>query len=136
VAARAHQFLIFSTAPNLQAAVAFGMAEGDAWLQPMRERFTRARDRLAEGLTAAGYSTLPAASTYFLCVDLEASGIALDDEEFARRAVEEAGVAVVPVSAFAEDDPARHIVRLCFGKRDETIDAGIAAMARARELLA
>jgi aspartate/methionine/tyrosine aminotransferase len=136
VAARAHQFLTFSTAPNLQAAVAFGMAEGDAWLQPMRERFTRARDRLAEGLTAAGYSTLPAASTYFLCVDLEASGIALDDEEFARRAVEEAGVAVVPVSAFAEDDPARHIVRLCFGKRDETIDAGIAAMARARELLA
>jgi aspartate/methionine/tyrosine aminotransferase len=136
VAARAHQFLTFSTAPNLQAAVAFGMAEGDAWLQPMRERFTRARDRLAEGLTAAGYSTLLAASTYFLCVDLEASGIALDDEEFARRAVEEAGVAVVPVSAFAEDDPARHIVRLCFGKRDETIDAGIAAMAKARELLA
>jgi aspartate/methionine/tyrosine aminotransferase len=136
VAARAHQFLTFSTAPNLQAAVAFGMAEGDAWLQPMRERFTRARDRLAEGLTAAGYSTLLAASTYFLCVDLEASGIALDDEQFARRAVEGAGVAVVPVSAFAEDDPARHIVRLCFGKRDETIDAGIAAMATARELLA
>jgi aspartate/methionine/tyrosine aminotransferase len=136
MAARAHQFLTFSTAPNLQAAVAFGMAEGDAWLQPMRERFTRARDRLAEGLTAAGYSTLPAASTYFLCVDLEASGIALDDEQFARRAVEEAGVAVVPVSAFAEDEPARHIVRLCFGKRDETIDAGIAAMAKAKDLLA
>ena len=136
VAARAHQFLTFSTAPNLQAAVAMGMAEGDSWLQPMRERFTRARDRLSEGLTAAGYSTLPAASTYFLCVDLEASGIALDDEEFARRAVEEAGVAVVPVSAFAEDDPSRHIVRLCFGKRDETIDAGIAAMAKAKDLLA
>jgi len=25
---------------------------------------------------------------------------------------------------------------LCFGKKDETIDAGIAAMARAKELLA
>jgi aspartate/methionine/tyrosine aminotransferase len=42
----------------------------------------------------------------------------------------------VPVSAFAEEDPARHIVRLCFGKRDETIAAGIAAMAKAKELLA
>jgi aspartate/methionine/tyrosine aminotransferase len=136
VAARAHQFLTFSTAPNLQAAVAMGMADGDAWIEPMRQRFTRARDRLADGLQVAGYSVLPAASTYFLCVDLEASGIPLDDEEFARRAVEEARVAVVPVSAFAEDDPARHIVRLCFGKRDETIDAGIAAMATARELLA
>jgi len=54
IAARAHQFLTFSTAPNLQAAVAMGMAEGDSWLQPMRERFTRARDRLAKGLKGAG----------------------------------------------------------------------------------
>ena len=136
LAARAHQFLTFSTAPNLQAAVAFGLEEGDAWLEPMQHRFTRARDRLAEGLQSDGYSVLPAASTYFLCVDLDASGIALEDEEFARRAVEEAGVAVVPVSAFAEDDPAKHIIRLCFGKRDETVDAGIAAMAKAKELLA
>jgi aspartate/methionine/tyrosine aminotransferase len=69
-------------------------------------------------------------------VDLKASGIDADDEGFARRAVEEAGVAVVPLSAFAEGDPPRHLVRLCFGKKDETIDAGVAAMARARELLA
>ncbi|MGN6156455.1 MAG: aminotransferase [Sphingomicrobium sp.] len=136
VAARAHQFLTFSTAPNLQAAVAFGMAEGDSWIDPMRERFARACDRLVGGLQAAGYSTLQPASTYFLCVDLEKSGIAVDDERFATTAVEKAGVAVVPVSAFAEQDPARHIVRLCFAKRDETLDAGIAAMAKARELVA
>ena len=133
VAARAHQFLTFSTAPNLQAAVAFGMAEGDSWIEPMRQRFARARNRLVEGLETAGYSTLHPASTYFLCVDLAASGISLDDEAFAAAAVEKAGVAVVPVSAFAEQDPARHIVRLCFAKRDETIDAGIAAMAKAKE---
>jgi N-succinyldiaminopimelate aminotransferase len=136
LAARAHQFITFSTAPNLQAAVAFGMAEGDGWIEPMRQRFARARDRLAEGLNGAGYSTLHAASTYFLCVDLKQSGIALDDEAFATAAVEKAGVAVVPVSAFAEQDPARHIVRLCFAKRDETLDAGIAAMAKAKEILA
>jgi len=136
VAARAHQFLTFSTAPNLQAAVAYGMAEGDRWIEPMRQRFARARDRLVAGLTAAGFATLHPASTYFLCVDLKASGIDLDDETFATRAVEKAGVAVVPVSAFAEQDPARHIVRLCFSKRDETLDAGIAAMASAKELLA
>jgi aspartate/methionine/tyrosine aminotransferase len=136
LAARAHQFLTFSTAPNLQAAVAFGMAEGDAWLQPMRERFTRARDHMIAGLASAGYATLHPASTYFLCVDLKESGISLDDESFAVAAVEKAGVAVVPVSAFAEQDPARHIVRLCFSKREETLDAGIAAMAKAKELLA
>jgi aspartate/methionine/tyrosine aminotransferase len=135
VAARAHQFLTFSTAPNLQAAVAFGMVEGDAWIEPMRQRFARARDRLIEGLQGAGYAMLHPASTYFLCVDLKQSGISLDDEAFATAAVEQAGVAVVPVSAFAEQDPARHIVRLCFSKRDETLDAGIAAMRTAKERL-
>lgn len=136
VAARAHQFLTFSTAPNLQAAVAFGMAEGDRWIEPMRKRFARARDRLIEGLNSAGYIALHPASTYFLCVDLKASGITLDDEAFAAAAVQKAGVAVVPLSPFAEQDPPRHLVRLCFSKRDETLDGGIAAMAQAKEMFA
>lgn len=136
VAARAHQFLTFASAPNLQSAVAYGLSEGDAWIPPMRDRFIRARDRMTDGLKGAGFAVLHPASTYFLCVDLAASGIDLDDETFAARAVEEAGVAVVPLSAFAEDNPARHLVRLCFSKRDETIDAGVAAMAKAKELFA
>lgn len=135
VVSRAHQFLTFATAPNLQSAVAFGLDEGDAWIEPMRARFQRARDRMAVGLRGAGYAVLDATSTYFLCVDLCASGLTIDDEAFAMAAVERAGVAVVPLSAFAERDPPRHLVRLCFGKKDETIDAGVAAMATARELL-
>jgi aspartate/methionine/tyrosine aminotransferase len=136
VAARAHQFLTFATAPNLQAAVAFGLNQGDAWIEPMRARFQRARDRMTQGLRAAGYAVLDAVSTYFLCVDLKASGLGADDEAFAAAAVSRAGVAVVPLSAFAEREPPRHLVRLCFGKRDETIDAGVEAMAKAKALFA
>jgi aspartate/methionine/tyrosine aminotransferase len=131
---KAHQFLTFSSAPNLQWAVAFGMAEGDAWIEPMQRRFARARDRMVDALHAAGFATLPAASTYFLCVDLKASGMNVDDLSFADQAVEKAGVAVIPLSVFYDQNAPRHLVRLCFGKRDETIDAGVAAMARAREL--
>ena len=134
LAARAHQFLTFASAPNLQAAVEFGLNEGDEWLDPMRQRFARARDKMTAGLEVAGYAVLPSAATYFLIVDLAASGIALDDETFAKLAVERAGVAVVPLSAFADVDPPRHLVRLCFAKRDDTIDAGVAAMAKAKEL--
>ena len=134
VAARAHQFLTFSTPPNLQAAVAYGLTEGDAWIEPMKQRFARARDRMTEGLRATDYAVLEPVSTYFLCVDLPASGIDVDDEAFAAAAVDQARVAVVPLSAFAEQNPSRHLVRLCFAKRDETIDAGVDAMARAREL--
>src|SRR5918993_1389119 len=68
VAARAHQFLTFSTAPHLQSAVAFVLAEGDSWIAPMKQRFARARDRMTEGLRAAGFHVLDAASTYFLSV--------------------------------------------------------------------
>ena len=136
VAARAHQFITFATAPNLQAAVAYGLNEGDSWIEPMKQRFARARDRMTVGLRQMGYQVLDAASTYFLCVDLAASGISADDETFAATAVEQAGVAVVPLSAFAEANPATHLVRLCFAKKDETIDGGVAAMARAREIMA
>ena len=134
LAARAHQFLTFASAPNLQAAVAFGMAEGDDWIEPMRARFARARDRMRDGLQAVGFAVLPSAATYFLIVDLAASGIALDDESFARLAVEQAGVAVVPLSPFATEATPRHLVRVCFAKRDATIDAGVAALAEARRL--
>ena len=99
--ARAHQFVTFATAPNLQSAVAFGLNDGDAWLQPMRDRFQRARDRMTNGLRDAGFAVLDATSTYFLCVDLKASGIAADDEAFAAAAVERAGWAVIPLSPFA-----------------------------------
>ena len=58
---------------------------------------------MTAGLEAAGYAVLPSAATYFLIVDLAASGITLDDEAFAKLAVEQAGVAVVPLSAFADD---------------------------------
>jgi aspartate/methionine/tyrosine aminotransferase len=136
ILARAHQFLTFSTPPNLQHAVAFGLEQGDSWLAPMRASFQRSRDRLANALRALGYRVLDAHATYFLCVDLKASGVSVDDETFAATAVENAGVAVIPLSAFAEQQPVRNLVRLCFGKKDETIDAGVAAMARAKELCA
>jgi aspartate/methionine/tyrosine aminotransferase len=136
LAARAHQFLTFSTAPDLQAAVAFGLNEGDDWIAPMRSRFQRARDRMTRSLRKAGYEVLDATSTYFLCVDLTASGLAVDDQTFAERAVNEAGVAVIPLSVFAEQQQPRGLVRLCFGKKDETIDAGVAGMVKAKELMA
>ena len=66
----------------------------------MRDRFQRSRDLMTHGLRDAGFTVLDAAATYFLCVDLKASGIEIDDEAFAATAVEHAGVAVIPISAF------------------------------------
>jgi N-succinyldiaminopimelate aminotransferase len=135
VLARAHQFLTFTVAPNLQAAVAYGLNRPDGALDEMRHDFARSRDRLASGLKDAGFVTLPSAGTYFLNVDLRASGVTLDDRSFCLRAVEEAGVAAIPVSAFYEEAPETGLVRLCFAKRDETLDRGVERLARARRLM-
>ena len=76
---------------------------------------------------------LPKAMLIFVVDDHRVDAVV---KAIAAAAVSEAGVAIVPLSAFAEQDPPRHLVRLCFGKKDETIEAGVAAMARAKELLA
>jgi N-succinyldiaminopimelate aminotransferase len=132
--AKAHAFLTFTTPPNLQRAVAYGLGKDDGYFAPMREGFARSRDRLAAGLKAEGFSLLPSQGTYFLLLDLEASGIDATDTEFAQRAVREAGVATIPVSAFYAEDPVCSVVRLCFSKQDETLDAGIERLAKARKL--
>jgi aspartate/methionine/tyrosine aminotransferase len=134
--AKAHQFITFATAPNLQSAVAWGLAKEEAYYQGMRALFAASRDTLAAALEGEGYAILPAQGTYFLNLDLAASGIGADDTEFCARAVREAGVAAIPVSAFYAEDPVRNVVRLCFAKKPETLDAAVAALAKARALFA
>lgn len=130
--AKAHQFLTFTTPPNLQTAVAYGLAKPERYFDDMRAELQRSRDRLAASLAACGFRVLPSEGTYFLCIDLPASGIGLDDAEFCRRATVELGVAAIPVSAFYAEEPVRSIVRFCFAKSDTTLDTAAARLAEAR----
>jgi aspartate/methionine/tyrosine aminotransferase len=132
--AKAHQFLTFTTPPNLQRGAAYGLGKPVSYFEEMRAGFQRGRDRLARGLTEAGYAVLPSAGAYFLSVDLAGSGIELSDRDFALRCVKEAGVASIPYSAFYEEPGAPPLVRLCFAKRDETLDQGIERLAKAKRL--
>ena len=134
VLAKAHQFLAFTTPPNLQTAAAYGLGKDAAYFDDMRAGYQRSRDRLATGLTALGYAVLPSAATWFLSIDLTASGIDTDDVTFCDRLIEEAGVAAIPVSAFYTFDPIRppvsNVVRICHAKDDTTIEAALERLAR------
>ncbi|MBS0296383.1 MAG: aminotransferase [Proteobacteria bacterium] len=132
VIAKAHQFLTFTTPPNLQAAVAWGLKNSDDWFEEMPKGLQRSRDRLAAGLRAEGFAVLDSGGTYFLNIDLEGSGVDLDDRSFSMRAVKEAGVASIPVSSFYETDPVTTVVRLCFAKADDTLDQAVERLARFR----
>lgn len=131
VLAKAHQFLTFTTPPNLQAAVAYGLAKEDAYFAGMRTGYARARDRLAEGLSGLGYRVLPSQATWFLNIDIAEFGV--DDTAFCEALVVRHRVAAIPVSAFYPDASMRHLVRLCFAKADATIDVALERMADARQ---
>ena len=130
VLAKSHQFLAFTTAPNLQAAVAYGLGKDDAYFEGMRENFARSRDRFTAGLRTLGFDVIPSQGTYFVNVDIAPLGEA-DDVAFCRRLVTEHGVAAIPVSAFYAEGAVRNVVRFCFAKKDQTLDAGLERLAKA-----
>jgi aspartate/methionine/tyrosine aminotransferase len=120
---KAHQFVTFTTPPNLQHAVAMGLELGDAYFHGLGAPLARSRDRLAAGLEAIGVPTLPCDGTYFLVLDIARwQRPEEDDLAFCRRLVIEAGVVLIPMSAFYDAAPPRSLVRACFCKQDATID--------------
>lgn len=128
VLARAHQFLTFTTPPNLQWAVAEGLDGEDAFVAEARAQHQLARDYFSAGLTALGLVTLPSAGTYFVNVDLAASGIAMSDRAFCEALIDGAGVAAIPISAFYAQAAENHLVRFCFAKERAVLDAALARM--------
>jgi aspartate/methionine/tyrosine aminotransferase len=128
VLAKAHQFLTFTTPPNLQAAVAYGLGKDDSYFESLRRELARSRDRFTEGLTGLGFDVIPSQGTYFLNIDIAALG-ETDDAAFCRRLVMDHGVAAIPVSAFYAAGAVRNIVRFCFAKRDATLDAALERLA-------
>mgnify|MGYP000683748791 FL=1 len=131
MATRAHQFLTFTTPPALQYAVAEGLTD-DTLIDSRTAGWAASRQQLNDGLVQAGFAVLPGVATWFTCIDLAASRLALDDVTFADRAIHEAGVASIPVSALFDDGSPSSIVRLCHCKSPEMIDTAVARLAAFR----
>ncbi len=127
--AKAHQFLTFTTPPNLQAAVAYGLDKDDAYFADLASGLQAKRDRFAHGLDRLGFDVLPAEGTYFLNVDVGTAGPVGDGEAYCRWLVETAGVAAIPLSAFHDRPPASRVIRFCFAKADDVLDAALDRLA-------
>ncbi len=125
IVAKAHQFLVFTTPPNLQRAVAHGLDNEQEWYTRLGRDLQAKRDLLEKGLSAVGFDVLPCHSTYFMNVDFRPLGFNGNDEAFCRYLTLEAGVTVVPVSALYATGDINHLVRFCFCKRDEVLNAAI-----------
>ena len=120
-AAKAHQFITFTTPPNLQRAVAYGLAKDDEYFRGLSAELQSKRDFFTKGLREMGFGVLDCDGTYFVTADIRPLGFAGDDVAFCRHITTEAGVAAIPISAFYEADAPRHFVRFAFCKRDEAL---------------
>lgn len=130
--AKTHQFMTFTTPPNLQWGTATGLRLGDAYYESLSREMQVKRDRLASALARIGFEVLPAQGTYFVTTDFRPLGFNGTDEDFCRHITVEAGVTAVPVSAFysSPDQAPRHLVRFCFCKDDSTLDAATERLER------
>ena len=133
LAARAHQNLTFTTPPNLQRAVAVGLAKDDTYFAGLSGALEAKRDRLSAGLAGIGFGVLPSQGSYFVSADFSPLGFAGDDVAFCRYITEHAGVTAIPVSAFydAAGGPAPgHYARFAFCKADAVLDEAVSRLQR------
>jgi N-succinyldiaminopimelate aminotransferase len=113
----AKQFLTFAGGTPLQHGAAAALGLPATVLYELRDSLARKRDMLADGLSAAGLTPVPSASTYFINADVGVDGV-----EFCRSLPERVGVVAIPTSVFYDDrDAGRSLVRFAFCKRDEVI---------------
>jgi N-succinyldiaminopimelate aminotransferase len=123
----AKQFLTFAGGTPFQHAGAVALRLGDEVYEALARELRAKRDRLCDGLAAAGLEVLRPAGTYFANVDAGREGAA-----FCRELVERAGVVAIPTSVFYDDEDAgRNLVRFAFCKRPEVIDEAARRLAAA-----
>ena len=125
---KAHQFTTFTTPPDLQKAVAYGLAKDVAYFKGLAADLQSKRDRLQQNCEALGLDVIPCQGTYFLTLDMSRLGLGSDDAALARRMTIEAGVTSVPVSAFYGENAPTDYLRLCFAKRDSVLDEAVERM--------
>jgi N-succinyldiaminopimelate aminotransferase len=128
--AKAHQNLTFTTPPNLQRAVAVGLAKEDAYFEGLAAGLQTKRDLLSTGLARLGFGVLQTMGSYFITADFSPLGFAGDDVAFCRHITEQAGVTAIPVSAFYESEAPSHYARFAFCKREAVLEEAVGRLER------
>lgn len=125
---KVHQFLVFAVNTPAQHALAAYLQDPRPYLE-LPAFYQAKRDLFVAGLQASRLQPLPCAGTYFVL----ASYAAIDDApeaQFVERLITEFGVAAIPLAGFYTRPFEARVVRFCFAKKDETLHAALARLAR------
>jgi methionine aminotransferase len=120
---KVHQFNVFTVNTPMQLALAAYMANPEPYLG-LPAFYQRKRDLFLAGLQQTRLRPLHTAGTYFQCVEFGAISD-LPEAEFCQWLTKEIGVAAIPLSAFYEGGFEQGIARLCFAKKEETLQLAL-----------
>ena len=124
---KVHQFNVFTVNTPVQYGLASYMSSPRPYLD-LPAFYQRKRDLFQEGLKRTKFRLLPSEGTYFQCVDISAVSN-LGETEFCKWLTTEVGVAAIPLSAFYGNGFDQRVVRFCFAKKDETLQAALERLA-------
>lgn len=119
--AKAHQYMVSSAVSFEMPAAAAALSVDPA---PMLETYRARRTRVLAALEKMGLSVVEPAGAFYVFPSIKGTG--LTSEQFCARAIEEAGVGLVPGSCFGSEG----YVRLSYCVSDEDLDEGLRRLDR------
>ena len=118
---KAHQFVVFAGNTPMQHALAEFLKDENNYIH-LNEFYQKKRDYFVNLIKGSRFKVIPAFGTYFQLLDY--SGISDEPElDFAIRLTKEKNLASVPISSFYHNKIDNKVLRLCFAKKEETLDA-------------
>jgi len=129
---KVHQFNVFTVNTPMQHGLAAYMADPGPYLQ-LPAFYAAKRDLFRAGLANTRFKVLPSEGSYFQCVDISALAVperALPEADFCQWLTSEIGVAAIPLSAFYGNGFDQKVIRFCYAKKDETLNAALLRLSR------
>jgi methionine transaminase len=125
---KVHQFNCFSCHTPSQVGLATFLKNKEAYLSLpafMQEK----RDYFKQLMQQTRFTMQESFGSYFICGSYERISDEAD-KDLAIRLTKEAGVATIPVSAFYQNGKDDKVLRFCFSKKKETLEAAVEKLAK------
>lgn len=124
---KVHQFNCFSCHTPSQVALSGFLRNKDSYLS-LGPFMQAKRDFFTSLMSRTKFDLLKSYGSYFICASY---GRISDegDKDFAVRITKEYGVTTIPVSVFYRSETDNKVVRFCFAKKNETLEAAVARLA-------
>lgn len=120
---KVHQFNVFCVNTPLQMALGEYMKNDEHYNQ-LNQFFQEKRDFLRQGLAQTSFELLDCEGTYFQALKYDKISDK-NDFDFATELTINHKVASIPFSAFYKDKLNENVIRLCFAKKNETLEKAI-----------